>query len=93
MLSTYSASAPKTNRILAIIQASKAVRHSALGVLVVTLLKVLTSTKSIITNKVILPVTRSVGIKKEDQETITHRPGKKNNNCSMSHVYQKQCSR
>ena len=74
---TYSKSAPKTNRMHAIIQASIAVRHSALGVLVATLLKMLMSARSIITNKVILAGIFFMGIKKEIQETITQRPGKK----------------
>ena len=55
-----------------------AVRPSALGVLVVTLLNMLTSTRNSVTSRAILPGITSMGIKKEIQETITKRPGKEN---------------
>ena len=73
---TYSTRAPKTKRMHASIQASMAVRPSALGVLVVTLLNMLTSTRKSVTSRAILPGITSMGIKKEIQETITKRPGK-----------------
>ena len=71
---TYSMSAPKTNRMHANIQASIAVRPSALGVFVVTVLKMLTKTRNKVTNNPILPGITSMGIRKEIQDTITNSP-------------------
>ena len=71
---TYSISAPKTKRIHANIHASIAVRPSALGVLVVTLLKMLTNTRNRVTSKAILPGITSIGIKNEIQLTMTKSP-------------------
>ena len=73
-MKTYSTRAPNTKRIQANIQASIAVRPSALGVLVVTLLKMLTKTRNSVTSRAILPGITSIGIKKEIQETITNNP-------------------
>ena len=70
----YSTKAPKTKRIQANIQASIAVNPSALGVLVVTLLKMLTKTRNKVTSRAILPGITSMGIRKEIQETITNSP-------------------
>ena len=74
---TYSTRAPNTKRIQASIQASMAVRPSALGVLVVTLLKMLTSTRKRVTNRAILPGITSIGIRKDIHETITNSPKQK----------------
>ena len=73
---TYSIKAPKTNNIQANIHASIAVRPSALGVLVVTVLKILTSTRNSVTKSAILPGMTSIGIRNEIHETITKRPRK-----------------
>ena len=70
----YSTKAPKTKRIQANIQASIAVSPSALGVLVVTLLKMLTKTRKRVTKRAILPGITSMGIRKEIQDTITNNP-------------------
>ena len=75
---TYSIKAPKTNNIQANIHASMAVRPSALGVLVVTVLKILTSTRNSVTKSAILPGMTSIGIRNEIHETITKRPKKIN---------------
>ena len=56
------------------IQASIAVRPSALGVFVVTVLKMLTKTRNKVTNNPILPGITSMGIRKEIQDTITNSP-------------------
>ena len=56
------------------IQASIAVSPSALGVLVVTVLKMLTSTRNRVTRRPILPGMTSIGIKNEIQDTITNKP-------------------
>ena len=56
------------------IQASMAVRPSALGVLVVTLLKMLTNTRNKVTSKAILPGITSMGMRNDIQDTITNRP-------------------
>ena len=56
------------------IQASIAVRPSALGVLVVTLLKMLTSTRNKVTRRAILPGITSIGMRNDIQDTITNRP-------------------
>ena len=73
-MNTYSTKAPNTKRMQANIQASMAVRPSALGVLVVTLLKMLTSTRNRVTRRAILPGMMSAGMGNEIQETITQRP-------------------
>ena len=74
MNKTYSIRAPNTKRMQANIQASMAVRPSALGVLVVTLLKMLTSTRNKVTRRAILPGITSIGMRNEIQDTITNRP-------------------
>ena len=74
MNKTYSIKAPNTKRIQANIQASMAVRPSALGVLVVTVLKMLTSTRNRVTKRPILPGMTSIGIKNDIQDTITNKP-------------------
>ena len=51
-----------------------AVRPSALGVLVVTLLKMLTSTRNRVTRRAIRPGMTSMGMRNEIQDTITNRP-------------------
>ena len=56
------------------IQDSMAVRPSALGVLVVTLLKMLTNTRKSVTSRAVRPSTTSRGIKKDIQEAITKSP-------------------
>ena len=71
---TYSTKAPNTKRIQANIQASIAVSPSALGVLVVTLLKMLTSTRNSVTRSAILPGITSMGMRNEIHDTITNRP-------------------
>ena len=73
---THSIKAPNTKRIQANIQASIAVNPSALGVLVVTLLKMLTKTRKRVTKRAILPGITSMGIRKEIQETMTNNPAK-----------------
>ena len=73
-MTTYSIRAPKTKRMHANIHASIAVNPSALGVLVVTLLKMLTSTRNKVTSKAILPGMTSIGIKNEIQLTMTKSP-------------------
>ena len=71
---TYSIRAPNTNRMHANIHASMAVSPSAFGVLVVTLLKMLTNTRNRVTSKAILPGITSIGIKNEIQLTMTNNP-------------------
>ena len=56
------------------IQASMAVRPSALGVLVVTVLKMLTNTRNRVTRRPILPGITSMGMRNDIQETITNKP-------------------
>ena len=56
------------------IQASIAVRPSALGVLVVTVLKMLTSTRNRVTSSAIRPGITSIGIRNEIHDTITKSP-------------------
>ena len=56
------------------IQASIAVRPSALGVLVVTVLKMLTRTRKRVMRSAILPGMTSGGTTKLIQETTTNRP-------------------
>ena len=58
------------------IQASIAVSPSALGVLVVTVLKMLTNTRNKVTSRAILPGITSMGMRKDIQDTITKRPSK-----------------
>ena len=70
----YSIRAPNTNRIHASIQASIAVRPSAFGVLVVTVLKMLTRTRKSVTSKAILPGMTSIGMRKLIQLTMTKSP-------------------
>ena len=74
MNKTYSIRAPNTKRMQANIQASMAVRPSALGVLVVTLLKMLTSTRNKVTRRAILPGITSIGMRNDIQDTITNKP-------------------
>ena len=74
---TYSIRAPNTKSIQANIQASMAVRPSAFGVFVVTVLKMLTRTRKSVTRSAILPGITSMGMRKEIQETITNKPRKK----------------
>ena len=71
---TYSIRAPNTNRMHANIHASIAVSPSALGVLVVTLLKMLTKTRNRVTSRAILPGITSIGIRNEIQLTMTKSP-------------------
>lgn len=70
----YSIKAPKTNKMQANIQASMAVNPSALGVLVVTVLKMLTRTRKMVIRSVIRPGTTSGGIRNEIQDTMTNIP-------------------
>ena len=74
MNKTYSIRAPNTKRMQANIQASMAVRPSALGVLVVTVLKMLNSTRNKVTRRPILPGITSIGMRKDIQDTITNKP-------------------
>ena len=74
MNKTYSIRAPNTKRMQANIQASIAVSPSAFGVLVVTVLKMLTSTRNKVTRRPILPGITSMGMRKDIQDTITNRP-------------------
>ena len=66
--------AKKTNMMQTIMKASIAVRPSALGMLFVMLLKMLTRQRKTVTRIVILPGTLSGGTKKLIQETITNIP-------------------
>ena len=74
MNKTYSIRAPNTKRMQANIQASMAVRPSALGVLVVTVLKMLTSTRNKVTRRPILPGMTSMGMRNDIQDTMTNKP-------------------
>ena len=47
---------------------------SALGVFVVTVLKMLTRTRKRVTRRAILPGITSIGMRKEIQDTMTNRP-------------------
>ena len=58
------------------IQASIAVSPSAFGVLVVTVLKMLTSTRNKVTRRAILPGMTSIGMRNDIQDTITNKPSK-----------------
>ena len=71
---SYSIKAPKTKRMQASIHASMAVSPSAFGVLVVTVLKMLTKTRKSVTSNAILPGMTSIGMRKLIQLTITKRP-------------------
>ena len=71
---TYSINAPNTNRIHANIHASMAVKPSAFGVLVVTVLKILTRTRKRVTSSAMRPGITSMGIRKLIQETMTKSP-------------------
>lgn len=51
-----------------------AVRPSAFGVFVVTVLKMFTSTRKSVTKSPILPGITSMGIRKDIQDTITNNP-------------------
>ena len=66
--------APNTKSMQANIQASMAVSPSALGVLVVTVLKMLTRTRKRVTRRAIRPGITSIGIRNEIHDTITNRP-------------------
>ena len=55
-----------------------------MGVFVVTVLKMLTSTRKRVTRSAILPGITSIGIKKEIQDTMTNRPGAKSQDFSVS---------
>ena len=46
-----------------------------LGVLVVTVLKMLTRTRKSVTRRAIRPGITSIGMRKDIQDTITNRPG------------------
>ena len=61
-----------TKRMHANIQASIAVRPSALGVLVVTVLKMLTRTRNTVMSKAMRPGILSGGMRKLIQETLTN---------------------
>ena len=74
MNKTYSIRAPNTKRMQTNIQASIAVSPSALGVLVVTVLKMLTSTRNKVTRSAIRPGITSMGMRNDIQDTITNRP-------------------
>ena len=76
MNKTYSIRAPNTKRMQANIQASMAVSPSALGVLVVTVLKMLTSTRNKVTRRAIRPGITSMGMRNDIQDTMTKRPRK-----------------
>ena len=66
--------APNTNKRQDNIQISIAVKPSALGVLVVTVLKMLTSTRNRVIRSAILPGITSGGTTKLIQDTTTNRP-------------------
>ena len=67
--------APNTNRRQDNIHISIAVNPSALGVLVVTVLKMLTSTRNRVIRRAMRPGITSGGTTKLIQETTTNRPG------------------
>ncbi len=67
-------SEPKTKRMQASIHISMAVRPSALGELVVMLLKMLMRTRKRVMRSAMRPGTMSGGMRKEIQETTTKRP-------------------
>ena len=66
--------APNTNKRQDNIQISIAVKPSAFGVLVVTVLKMLTSTRNRVIRSAILPGITSGGTTKLIQDTTTNRP-------------------
>ena len=66
--------APKTKMIQMMMKASIAVSPSALGILLVMLLKMLTRQRNTVTRMVILPGTLSGGTRKLIQETMTNMP-------------------
>ena len=66
--------APNTNKRQDNIQISIAVKPSALGVLVVTVLKMLTNTRNRVIRSAILPGITSGGTTKLIQDTTTNRP-------------------
>ena len=68
------------------IQASIAVSPSALGVLVVTVLKMLTSTRNKVTRRAILPGMTSMGMRNDIQDTITNRPNTTHNIDQFSYI-------
>ena len=70
----YSMRAPNTKRTQTMTQASMAVRPSALGMLVVIVLKMLTRTRKTVTRRVIRPGTMSGGTRKEIHDTMTNIP-------------------
>ena len=67
-------SAPKTNKMQESIHISMAVRPSAFGVLVVTVLKMLTRTRNRVIRRAILPGMTSGGTTKLIQDTMTNNP-------------------
>ena len=69
--------APNTKMIQTMMKDSIAVSPSALGMLLVMLLKMLTSTRKTVTRIVILPGTLSGGTRKLIQETMTNMPAGK----------------
>ena len=71
---TYANRAPTTKIKQAIIQASNAVKPSALGVFVLTVLKMLTSARNKVINNAIRPEISSIGITNEIHERITKKP-------------------
>ena len=66
--------APKTKMIQMMMKASMAVRPSALGILLVMLLKMLTRHRKTVTRMVIRPGTLSGGTRKLIQDTMTNIP-------------------
>ena len=70
----YSMRAPKTKRTQTMTQASMAVRPSALGMLVVIVLKMLTRTRKTVTRRVMRPGTMSGGTRNEIHDTMTNIP-------------------
>ena len=74
---TYSMREPNTKRMQASIHASRAISPSAFGVLMVTLLKMLTKTRKIVTSSDMRPGITSGGITKETHEVITNSPESK----------------
>ena len=66
--------APNTKRTQTMTKASIAVNPSALGMLVVMVLKMLTRTRNTVMSSVIRPGTMSGGMRKLIQETMTNMP-------------------
>ena len=66
--------APKTKKMQTNIQAPMAVIPSTLGELVVTMLKMLISTRKRVMSMAILPGTTSGGMRKPTHDTTTNRP-------------------